>query len=55
MPPKKRTSAAAAAAAPQEDVSMADASSPAGMPEPEFDMTDEQRIRIVSLVIFGRY
>jgi DNA-directed RNA polymerase I and III subunit RPAC2 len=48
MPPKKKASAAAAAAAPQEDVSMADASSPAGMPEPEDDMMiDEQRIRIL--------
>jgi len=57
MPPKKKASAAAAAtAAPQEDVSMADASSPAGMPEPEYDMMiDEQRIRIVSLVAYGWY
>jgi DNA-directed RNA polymerases I and III subunit RPAC2 len=54
MPPKKKASAAAAAAAPQEDVSMADASSPAGMPEPEDDMMiDEQRIRIVSLISYG--
>jgi hypothetical protein len=54
MPPKKKASAAAAAA-PQEDVPMADASSPAE-PEPEYDMmTDEQRIRIVSLVTYGWY
>ncbi|PMD28242.1 RBP11-like subunits of RNA polymerase [Hyaloscypha hepaticicola] len=47
MPPKRKAPAAAAAA-PQEDVSMADASSPAGEPEPEYDMmTDEQRIRIL--------
>lgn len=52
MPPKKKASATAAA--PQEDVSMADASSPAGMPEPEDDMMiDEQRIRIVSLISYG--
>jgi DNA-directed RNA polymerase I and III subunit RPAC2 len=51
MPPKKKVSAAAAA--PQEDVSMADASSPAGMPEPEDDMMiDEQRIRIVSVISY---
>ena len=51
MPPKKK--APAAAAAPQEDVSMADASPLADVAEPEFDMTDEQRIRIVSLITYG--
>jgi hypothetical protein len=37
-------------------VSMADASSPAGEPEPEYDMmTDEQRIRIVSFITYRWY
>jgi hypothetical protein len=56
MPPKKRASAAAAAAAPEEDVSMADASPPAGAHQPEYDMvTDDPRIRIVSITAYRRY
>jgi hypothetical protein len=55
MPPKKKASAAAAAA-PEEDVSMADASPPAGAHQPEYDMvTDDPRIRIVSLTAYRRY
>ncbi len=54
MPPKKKASATAAA--PEVDVSMADASPPAGVPEPEYDMTpDDQRIRIVSYIVRGWY